>query len=157
METIRNGSVGAPLSPEQDELLWDMMNGIYDGYRGKTLSGPQIFQMAQAWRGTTNFLATVTVVSVNPTKSNVSSARHSPTPPTVPVCGAWRKPRSTDSRSSLLTPRERYMGACVSSSLAFTSGGISIGLIVLSAPTRQQTDVIEPRATVVPCRVRVKA
>jgi eukaryotic-like serine/threonine-protein kinase len=56
METIHQGAIAGPLSQDQDDLLWKLLNDMHDRFQSGKWSTAQSFQLAQTWRGTTNFL-----------------------------------------------------------------------------------------------------
>ncbi len=56
METVRHGCLDRPLTPDEDEVLWQLVGDLFTAYRAGKVNAAQLFQMAQTWRGSTNFL-----------------------------------------------------------------------------------------------------
>jgi hypothetical protein len=55
-EKFRQELLAGPPTPEQDEIMWQATVGACEAFRTGELSKPQLFQLALAWKGTTNLL-----------------------------------------------------------------------------------------------------
>jgi len=56
VQYVRQGAVPADLSPEQDALLWKMVEDLGGMYFNGQLTASQLFSLGLAWKGQTGFL-----------------------------------------------------------------------------------------------------
>src|SRR6266446_860274 len=53
-ELMHQGALPGTLSPDQDQLIWQLTQDVFAAYNQGKLSNVQILQAAAAWKGTTN-------------------------------------------------------------------------------------------------------